>query len=371
MAQSALRVCQFNCLAPSARICAPLDGIPWRQRHAAVCDTIAALQPAIVTVQEFDFGTDGFADLWEERLGETFSIFTKKRTGGKKDGLALLVRTSLFDEVSVSPLELEPRSCDRVALVGRMRHIASGRRLVVVNTHLTVAHASNDYDIPHHRPLQMKQVLGQVEGSSDVVIIGADLNSDHLEPEPPDSPFGYTVADVSRPVHMAFEQGFVSALHSTLAAAGGETGGAAGDAAAEEGVPPASAALAAELSALKLRPLIQRAEAAGVDGEKLDAAKNVDSIIALIVEKAQALGRPISHTCSYAQDGCCDYVLVRGQGAAVAGAFLHPADVPPDTEWDKARGWQPAAEAGEGELQPERVLSDHRPLITDLTLEPQ
>ena len=33
----------------------------------------------------------------------------------------------------------------------------------------------------------MKQVLGQVEGSSDVVIIGADLNSDHLEPEPPDS----------------------------------------------------------------------------------------------------------------------------------------------------------------------------------------
>ena len=75
-----------------------------------------------VTAQEFDFDTPGFAELYEQRLGGEFEIHTKQRTGGKGDGLALLVRRVDFDEVSVHELELEPRSCDRVALLVRLRH---------------------------------------------------------------------------------------------------------------------------------------------------------------------------------------------------------------------------------------------------------
>ena len=135
-------------------------------RHAACCDALAALKPGIVclqvrtscfryphtnfsvwkrctgtgvaarsaragcgmtdgrvtTAQEFDFGTPGFAELYEQRLGGEFEIHTKRRTGSKDDGLALLVRRAGFDEVSVHELELEPRSCDRVALLVRLRH---------------------------------------------------------------------------------------------------------------------------------------------------------------------------------------------------------------------------------------------------------
>ena len=153
-----MRLLQFNCLAPNARVCAPLKDIPWETRHGAICDTIAALVPGIVAIQEFDFTTPGFGALYEQRLGGEFTIFTKQRTGNKTDGLALLVRTAMFSEVDVSELNLEPSSCDRVALVGRMRHAASGVKLTVINSHLTVAHASNGHDIPHCRPLQMEQM---------------------------------------------------------------------------------------------------------------------------------------------------------------------------------------------------------------------
>jgi endonuclease/exonuclease/phosphatase family metal-dependent hydrolase len=163
---------------------------------------------------------DAPTQLYEARLSGTFEIFTKQRTGSKNEGLALLVHREAFDEVEVSALELEPRNCDRVALVGRMRHRASGKRILVLNTHLTVAHV-NSYDIPHNRPLQMEQVLAAARDEEAVVLIGADLNCDHLEDEPPPTRSGapaYTTADVARPVHMAFESGFRSALHTVLAA---------------------------------------------------------------------------------------------------------------------------------------------------------
>lgn len=239
-----LRVYQLNCLAPTLRICKPLSDIPWETRHVAICDNIESLKPDIVAIQEFDFVQAGFGALYAERLSE-FTPYLKRRTGSKNEGVALFVRNGQFEDVVVHELDLEPASCDRVALVGRMRHRASGRCLLVVTSHLTVAHASNGHDIPHCRPLQMQRLLEQVQAaaaSDDVVIIAADMNCDHLEPEPPQNSYGYTVADVAKPVHMAFQAGFSSALHSALG--------------------PAC--------------------------------------------------RPISHTCSYAQDGCSDYVLVRG-----------------------------------------------------------
>ena len=238
-----LRLYQFNCLAPSLRICKPLSDIPWAARHSAACDNIESLRPDIVALQEFDFVQPGFAELYAKRLSD-FTPYLKRRTGNKSEGVALFVRNRQFEDVEVQEMDLEPASCDRVALVARMRHLASGRRLVVLTSHLTVAHASNGHDIPHCRPLQMKQLLEQLQGAEpdDVVIIAADMNCDHLEPEPPPNDYGYTVDDVAQPVHMAFLAGFSSALHSALG--------------------PGC--------------------------------------------------RPISHTCSYAQDGCADYVFVRG-----------------------------------------------------------
>jgi endonuclease/exonuclease/phosphatase family metal-dependent hydrolase len=239
-----LRLYQLNCLAPTLRICKPLNYIPWETRHGAVCDNIESLKPDIVAIQEFDFVQPGFGALYAKRLSD-FTPHLKRRTGSKNEGVALFVRNGHFEDVTVHELDLEPAFCARVALVARMRHRASGRRLLVVTSHLTVAHASNGHDIPHCRPLQMQQLLQQVQAaaeSGDVVIIAADMNCDHLEAEPPQNSYGYTVADVAKPVHMAFQAGFSSALHSALG--------------------PAC--------------------------------------------------RPISHTCSYAQDGCADYVLVRG-----------------------------------------------------------
>ena len=58
-----LRLCQFNVLAPSARVCAPLDRIPWYQRHASICDAITAAAPQLVCIQEFCFSTPGFSQV--------------------------------------------------------------------------------------------------------------------------------------------------------------------------------------------------------------------------------------------------------------------------------------------------------------------
>jgi len=294
------RICQFNVLAPSARISPPLNEVPWQDRHSAICDVLLRLDADVVCLQEFDFApaTVGFAALYEKRLGSLYSLHTKQRTGLKEEGVAVLLRKGCFEEVDVEAMDLHPAFCDRVALVARLRHAATGRRLLVANTHLTVAHAHNDHDIPMCRPTQMQQMLDALGTASpkDLVFMGADMNSDHLETEPPVSkkggPTPYTAADVSKPVSMAFEAGLVSALHSVS--------------------PP-------------------------------DV-------------------RPISHTCSYAQDGCVDYVFFRPSPAVeLTDAFLHPVQLEPDIPWSPTEGWGADHNA---------TLSDHRPLVADFRLKP-
>lgn len=287
-----LRVCQFNVLAPSARICAPLDQVPWRTRHSAICDTILSLRPELCTLQEFDFHPDtpGFAELYQERLGALYQVHLKKRTGTKTDGLGLLVRRGCFEEVDVRDVDLEPGFCDRVLMLAAMRHAGTGRRVVLGNTHLTVAHAGNDHDIPMCRPLQMKQVLAalaEMRGEGPVLCLCCgDLNADHLETEAPGN--GHTAQEAARPVTMAFEDGFQSALHQVL-------------------------------------------------GEQC---------------------RPVSHTCKYAQDGCCDYVLYQeAHGVTLQSAALHPAELSPEQPWSDQTGWGQDA-----------TLSDHRPLVVDFEL---
>ncbi len=54
---------------------------------------------------------------------------------------------------------------------------------------------------------------------------------------------------------------------------------------AEEGTPPASAELLAELGAMKMRALQRRAEELGVEDEKLEDAEEKSAVIALIVAR--------------------------------------------------------------------------------------
>ncbi|CAK9093566.1 Uncharacterized calcium-binding protein At1g02270 [Durusdinium trenchii] len=288
---SHLRLCSFNVLAPSARICAPLHRMPWQERHSAICDCLLQLGADVICLQEFDFAaeTPGFGVLYESKLGAVYELHIKQRTGGKNEGLALLIRRAAFKDIEVQCEDLEPDFCDRVAMYAKITHVESGCRILVANTHLTVAHASNSHDIPFCRPRQMEQVLRRLLSAPccDAVFICADMNSDHLEREPSGA---YPPELVNRPVTMAFESGFVSALHTK-----------------HPGV------------------------------------------------------RPISHTCSYAQDGCADYVLYQSNARLqLRDAFLHPSNLPLDVSWSSSSGWgdEPAA-----------TLSDHRPLVVDFAIE--
>ena len=234
----------------------------------------------------------------------------------------------------------------------------------IVTTHLTVAHATNDHDIPSARPKQMKQVLeladlfasvtapplSETNSAKDdnaaaagatheagaaaaVCFVAGDLNCDHLETEPPNDV--YTAHDVAKPVHMAFAAGFQSSFHDALsktqpATVAGGSGGSGGSG---------------------------RSGSSSSGGGSTGAGGGSSA-------------RPISHTCSYAQDGCCDYILSRrgssGDGGGGGGAvkvsrsYLWPECVPCDTEWNATTGWGSSL-----------LLSDHRPLVTDFTLSPQ
>eukprot|EP00658_Telonema_sp_P-2_P054302 TRINITY_DN43199_c0_g1_i1.p1 TRINITY_DN43199_c0_g1~~TRINITY_DN43199_c0_g1_i1.p1 ORF type:complete len:264 (+),score=67.05 TRINITY_DN43199_c0_g1_i1:100-891(+) len=252
------------------------------------------IRDSICTLQEFDFApsTEGFEAMYTEALGEEYHIALKQRTGSKQEGLAMLLRKEVFDQVEVSELELSPRYCDRVAIIATMRHIPSNRRVMVANTHLTVAHAHTQ-DIPVARPTQMKQLLEEMEHRCEpgqTRLLCGDMNADHLETESPGN--GWTAVDVAAPIIMAMEAGYFSSLHAVL----------------PEGI------------------------------------------------------RPISHTSSYSQDGCCDYVLFRdGDRIGVEFAQLMPQGLAVDQKWSVDTGW--SEDLGE-------TLSDHRPLYVGLRLQP-
>jgi len=298
-----LRICNFNVLAPSMRICRPLNQVPWQARHRAICNALLTICPHIACLQEFEFHpriAKEFADLYEEHLGNEYVRYDLRRTGGKPEGLALLLKRDAFDDVRVQNIELMPHYCDRVAQVASMRHVASGHVIRVVNTHLTVPHPSNDADIPQNRPLQMSQVLELLqEGTPSCLFLCADMNSDHLETQNPatgkvdrwgrSGSREFLTSEVSKPVHMAFDAGFQSALH--------------------------------------------------------------------VVHSSS---RPISHTSSYAQDGCVDYILFQGASLSLHDAYLHPKDLPIDTTWNEKVGW--------GTLS--TTFSDHRPLFADFQVLP-
>ena len=70
------------------------------------------------------------------------------------------------------------------------------------------------------------------------------------------------------------------------------------------------------------------------------------------------------HTCSYAQDGCADYIFFKpSEEVQLVRAFLHPEDIPFGTAWNATSGWDPRSSS----VLPS-TLSDHRPLVADFQL---
>jgi len=178
---------------------------------------ILQLQPDVICLQEFCFKTQGFLELYEELLGERFSMNLLKRTRSKPEGIAILTKKGVFEQLTFDEVKLEPYFCDRVAIVMTALHIESGHRISVANTHLTVAHVTNDHDVPMCRPRQIEQVLEIMSLKSPEVLpfICADMNSDHWETCPPKDS-AYTCEEISKPVHDVLRSGYVSALHETI-----------------------------------------------------------------------------------------------------------------------------------------------------------
>jgi hypothetical protein len=85
-----------------------------------------------------------------------------------------------------------------------------------------------------------------------------------------------------------------------------------------------------------------------------------------LVRHPDSMVHSMDSTLADAQDGCADYILVRGP-VDIQNAYLHPQALPPDTAWDSASGW---ASASHGSVdQWDSQLSDHRPLVVDLVLQ--
>ena len=101
-----LRVVTFNVLAPCYRVCKPLSEIPWRTRQQNCCDAIGRMDADVVALQEWDFRTAGFSELYTSAFEEDYDIYTFQRTGGKRDGLGLMLRRNRFEDVRVRRLSV-------------------------------------------------------------------------------------------------------------------------------------------------------------------------------------------------------------------------------------------------------------------------
>ena len=56
--------------------------MPWKERHEAICAALTDLEPDVICLQEFCFGTEGFGQLYEKLL-PGFLPWMLKRTGSK------------------------------------------------------------------------------------------------------------------------------------------------------------------------------------------------------------------------------------------------------------------------------------------------
>lgn len=139
----------------------------------------------IIALQEFWMGDEGYKQMFMaefERQG--FSVTTLQRTGDKMDAVALLVKRSDFEIMAHKNVNL--CSVDRIALVLWLKHKATGKSLVVANTHLSFPHTSLDRMLQMHQMRTLTSAMEAFEkelliGSSTKIIVG-DFNVEAQSP---------------------------------------------------------------------------------------------------------------------------------------------------------------------------------------------
>lgn len=111
----------------------------------------------IICLQEFWLDAS-YASIFRAALEDDYDFHTVKRTGGKADGVAVLLRRGKFDVRSKVGLSLSSIG-DRVALIMHLRSLggveggdAVGEDMILVNTHLAFPHNALD------RVNQMSQI---------------------------------------------------------------------------------------------------------------------------------------------------------------------------------------------------------------------
>lgn len=151
----------------------------------------------IICLQEF-WLDPSYDAIFRSALGEDYDFHTVKRTGGKSDGVAVLLRRGKFDVRSKRGLSLSAVG-DRVALVMHLRSLvggeagggdggqAAGEDLILVNTHLAFPHNALDRV---NQMSQIEAVTRTVEGvigeaglppMTPRVVVG-DLNVEETDP---------------------------------------------------------------------------------------------------------------------------------------------------------------------------------------------
>lgn len=151
------------------------------------------LSSDIICLQEFWFDPS-YETIFRSALGEAYEFHTLKRTGGKSDGVAVLLRRGKWDVRSSLGMSLSPVG-DRVALVMHLRSqdgtsqaVGGGEEdMILVNTHLAFPHTSFDRA---NQMAQIEVVTDTVEGfvrnsglptMTPRVVVG-DLNVEETDP---------------------------------------------------------------------------------------------------------------------------------------------------------------------------------------------
>lgn len=150
------------------------------------------LSSDIICLQEFWFDPS-YETIFRSALGDEYDFHTLKRTGGKSDGVAVLLRRGKWHMRSSMGMSLSPVG-DRVALVMHLRSQDGGgassgveEDMILVNTHLAFPHTTFDRA---NQLSQIEMVTDSVEGfvrnaglptMTPRVVVG-DLNVEETDP---------------------------------------------------------------------------------------------------------------------------------------------------------------------------------------------
>lgn len=143
---STFAITTFNILAPCYKNSESLEEKLWSKRNTKIISFLENLNTDIICLQEFWIKEPKFVKLYENTLKKQYpAMHFLNRTGGKKDGVAIFVRSNLKVE-EVREIVFNDEG-DRVALFMRIVEPISKQHFILVNTHLTFPHNYFDREI--------------------------------------------------------------------------------------------------------------------------------------------------------------------------------------------------------------------------------